>query len=206
MTTERARLVFATRNPGKVRELERMLAGESIEVAGLDRFPEVGEIEETGATFRDNALLKAVTVANLTGWVALADDSGLEVDGLGGRPGVRSARYAREGASDAENNQRLITEVTPLAPAQRTARYRCAIAVAAPHGETAVEEGSVEGRIVIDPRGTEGFGYDPYFLVPDHARTMAELTAAEKDRISHRGQALRRTLPHLLRLLAITKS
>jgi XTP/dITP diphosphohydrolase len=200
------RLIFATRNPGKVAELERMLAGQGIEVEDLSRHPEVEEIEETGETFRDNAILKATVVAARTGTVALADDSGLEVDGLGGRPGVRSARYAGEKASDDSNNALLVAEVTPLPSDARTARYRCAIAIAAPSGGCEVEEGSVEGVIVTEPRGSGGFGYDPFFWVPGFGRTMAELSAAEKDGISHRGIALRRARPHLLRLLGVVAS
>lgn len=197
-----SRLIFATRNRGKVAELERMLVGQGIEVDDLARHPGVEEIEETGETFRANAILKATVVAARTGLVALADDSGLEVDGLGGRPGVRSARYAGEKATDEANNALLVTEVTPLAASERTARYRCAIAVAAPSGEVEVEEASVEGVIVVEPRGSGGFGYDPYFWVPSFGRTMAELTATEKDGISHRGVALRRALPHARRMLA----
>lgn len=198
-----SRLVFATRNRGKVIELERMLAGLGIEIDDLSAHPEVEEIEETGETFRDNAILKATTVAARTGLVALADDSGLEVDGLGGRPGVRSARYAGEGASDEANNARLVEEVTPLAPHARTARYRCAIAVATPGGQVEVEEASVEGLIVTEPRGSRGFGYDPYFWVPEYRRTMAELEAHEKDAISHRGRALRQARVHLDRRLGV---
>ncbi len=196
-----SRLIFATRNRGKVVELERMLVGQGIEVDDLARHPEVEEVEETGETFRANAILKATVVAARTGLVALADDSGLEVDGLGGRPGVRSARYAGDEATDDENNALLVTEVTPLAASGRTARYRCAIAVAAPSGEVEVEEASVEGVIVVEPRGSGGFGYDPYFWVPCFGRTMAELTATEKDGISHRGVAFRRALPHARRML-----
>ncbi|MFN7954035.1 MAG: XTP/dITP diphosphatase [bacterium] len=198
-----SRLVFATRNRGKVVELERMLAGLGVVIDDLSTHPEVEEIEETGETFRDNAILKATTVAARTGLVALADDSGLEVDGLGGRPGVRSARYAGEGASDDANNARLVAEVTPLASHLRTARYRCAIAVATPGGDVEVEEASVEGVIVTAPRGSRGFGYDPYFWVPELGRTMAELDAHEKDGISHRGRALRKARVHVDRCLAI---
>lgn len=196
-----SRLIFATRNRGKVAELERMVVGQGIEIEDLASHPEVEEIEETGDTFRANAILKATVVAARTGLVALADDSGLEVDGLGGRPGVRSARYAGEKASDDQNNAQLVNEVTPLAASARTARYRCAIAVAAPSGEVWVEEASVEGVIVVEPRGRGGFGYDPYFWVPSFGRTMAELSAAEKDGISHRGVALRAALPHVHRML-----
>lgn len=186
------RLVLATGNAGKVREL-RALLGPAWELRLQSAFG-VHPVPETGATFLDNALLKARHAARLTGWPALADDSGLEVDALGGAPGVHSARYAGEGATDAENNRRLLAELAGVPTARRTARFRCVLAfvrdVDDPDPLTAV--GVWEGLILDAPRGSGGFGYDPLFWVPALGRTSAELEADEKNRHSHRGQALSR--------------
>lgn len=193
-------LVLATRNPGKLREMQAILAPLGFDLRSVAGFPAVPEIEETGETFEANARLKALAVARATGEWALADDSGIEVDALGGRPGVRSARYAGEPGSDAANNQKLLEELKGTPPVQRTARYRAVIAVADPARILCTAEGACEGRIQDEPRGTGGFGYDPHFLLPELGLTMAELPAEEKNRISHRGKALRALFDRLSRL------
>ena len=181
------RLLLATRNPGKLAELRALLADLPIEVAAAVDAPEV---DETGSTFAENARLKALAVARWSGEWALADDSGLEVDALGGRPGVLSSRYAGSGATDAERNARLLAELADVPDAARTARFRCVIALAAPDGRVWMREGACEGRIARAPRGSHGFGYDPVFLLPERGLTMAELPPEEKSRISHRARAL----------------
>jgi XTP/dITP diphosphohydrolase len=181
------RFVLATRNPHKVREFKKLLAPHEI----LDLPDEIEMPEETGETFADNAILKARAVADATGQVAIADDSGISAAGLGGRPGVRSARYAGENATDEENLAKLLREVPDD---DRRVAYNCAIAVAEPHGgRVHVVEESCDGTLTKDPRGDGGFGYDPAFvpLDRDDGRTMAELTQEEKDAISHRGRAAR---------------
>lgn len=190
-------LVFATRNRGKLAELEALLreAGLPIAVHGLDALGVAGEVEETGATFVENAALKAHAALGATGLPALADDSGLEVDALGGAPGVRSARYAGEPSSDARNNERLLHELRDVPP-PRTARFRCALVLALPSREPPlVAEGTCEGEIIATPRGSGGFGYDPLFIPAEgDGRTMAELSFAEKNRLSHRARAMSRLL------------
>lgn len=184
------RLVLATRNKNKVRELGVLLADLGVEVVSLDAYPGLPEIPEEGATFTENAVFKAAQVSRLTGEVALADDSGLEVDALDGRPGVYSARFAGEPASDKANNTKLIAMLEAVPPAQRTARFRCVMALAVPGGEVRTAEGVSEGLIIPEPRGENGFGYDPLFYVPEYDRTFAELPLDVKNRISHRGRAL----------------
>jgi XTP/dITP diphosphohydrolase len=190
------KLLLATRNRGKVREFRALFAGvPGLEVLSIDDVPAVPEVVEDGATFEDNARKKALEIARATGLLVLSDDSGLEVDALAGRPGVYSARYAGQGASDADNNAKLIAELRALdlPDARRTARYRVVLALAAPDGplatEPRLEVGACEGRIALEPRGEDGFGYDPYFVPAGFDRTMAELTMQEKNRISHRAQA-----------------
>lgn len=190
MSAAAARIVLATGNRGKLRELRALLAGLPFELVPQDELG-VEPPEETGATFEENALLKARHAARVTGLAAIADDSGLEVDALGGRPGVRSARYAGPGASDAENNARLLAELAGR-PGPRTARYRCVIAfVRGPDDPApALARGRWDGEIADAPRGDGGFGYDPLFVVGPAGRTAAELDPAEKNRVSHRGRAL----------------
>lgn len=185
-------LVLATRNPGKVREMAALLADLGVTMRSLFDVPGAPEVEEDGRTFAENAVKKAETIARFTGLPALADDSGLEVDALGGAPGVFSARYAGEGASDAANNEKLLAALAGVPAERRTARYRCVLALAAPGMPTVTVEGVCEGRIAEQPRGTGGFGYDPLFYLPGRGKTMAELRPEEKNAISHRGQALRR--------------
>jgi XTP/dITP diphosphohydrolase len=187
-------LVLATRNSGKIKELEALLSGSGLAVLGLDAFPDIGEIEETGATFAENALLKARAVAQATGLVALADDSGLAVDALSGAPGVYSARYSGEGATDAKNNLKLLDALKDVAEADRGCRFMSVVAACAPNGAQLLAEGRWEGRVLRAPRGAGGFGYDPLFLDLELGKSAAELAPAEKNARSHRGRALRALL------------
>ena len=184
------RLVLASGNPGKLREFAALL-GPGWELVPQDRLG-VAPVDETGTTFRENALLKARHAALATGLPALADDSGLEVDALGGAPGVYSARYAGPGASDAANNARLLAALADVPGPARTARYRCVLVLVAGPDDPAplVAEGTWEGRIGFGPRGTGGFGYDPLFIDAASGLTGAELEPAAKNARSHRGQAL----------------
>jgi XTP/dITP diphosphohydrolase len=185
-------LVIASDNRGKLAELARMLQGSPWRVVPQGACGVTGA-EETGATFLDNALLKARYAARLTGRAALADDSGLEVDALGGAPGVRSARYAGEGATDEDNVAKLLAALREVPDPRRSARFRCVIVLVRDADDPAplVCEGVWEGSIVTAARGRNGFGYDPVFLPRGETRTSAELSPGEKDEASHRGQALR---------------
>ncbi len=189
-----AKLVLATRNKGKVEEIKALLSDlEGLEVLSLLDFPEdaVGEIKEIGSTFEENAYIKAFTVAKALGLPALADDSGLEVDALGGKPGVRSARFGGEGVSDEERNKKLLSLLENVKSPHRTARFRCCmVLVVPPEFEKYSTEGVCEGTIAEKPKGKHGFGYDPIFYLPQFQKTMAELTKEEKNKISHRGKAL----------------
>jgi len=198
-----ARLVFATRNQGKLRELRQLLALDGVEVVCLDDLPAAPEIEETGATFADNARLKAEGVMQATGLPSLADDSGLEVDALDGAPGVHSARYAGPGATDDQRLDLLLEHLREVPAGRRSARFRCAVAFADPARPGAVElcEGSCEGRILFDRRGSGGFGYDPVFFVEQLGQTFAEAAPEQKNRISHRGRAMVRMAAYLRRHL-----
>lgn len=190
-------LIVATRNQGKLTEIRKMLEETPIRVLGLDAFVEIGEIEETGQTFAENALIKAETVVRLTGMMTLADDSGLAVAALKGEPGVRSARYAGEQAKDSDNNRKLLETLKYVPLDQRQGAFCCAMALVHPNGEKQVFHGRVEGLILDAPRGEGGFGYDPLFLVREYGKTMAELPMEVKNRISHRGQALRQAVGFL---------
>ena len=192
-------VVLATHNAHKVTELRRIFDGLPIElVSGNDL--DLPDIEETGETFAENALLKARACAAMTGLPAVADDSGIVVDGLGGDPGVRSARYAGSHGDD-EANLRLVLERLH-ASTERSARFVCVAALVLPDGTEVTEEGVMEGVITSEPRGDGGFGYDPIFVARGERRTNAELTAEEKDAISHRGAAFRALRPHLEKLSA----
>lgn len=180
------RLLVASANRGKVAEITQLLAGLDLEVVGLAAYPDFLPGEEPYATFAENAAHKAREAAQFAGCLALADDSGLEVDALGGRPGVYSARYGRD---DAERISKLLAELANVPPTARGARFVCAVALADPAGVLHVWEGRAEGFITTAPRGEHGFGYDPVFTQGE--RTFAELTPAEKNLVSHRGQALR---------------
>jgi XTP/dITP diphosphohydrolase len=183
-------LVVATRNRGKLKEIQALLAGVVDNVRCAADFPDLADTIEDGATFQANALKKAREAVQHTGLPALADDSGLVVDVLDGRPGVYSARFAGEGAGDAANNLRLLEELAAVPPGQRQAAFVCQLAFVTPQGEEHLFDGRIGGTILTAPRGEGGFGYDPLFLVDGFDRTMAELGAAEKNAISHRGQAL----------------
>lgn len=186
------RIVVATANPGKIRELRALLPScfEAVTAGELGiQLP-----PETADTFAENALIKARAASQATGLVALADDSGLEVDALGGRPGVHSAHYAGQGATDRDNIQRLLKELRGVPMERRTARFRAVIALVAPDGREALAEGVVEGRIIEEPRGESGFGYDPIFQPLGSEHTFAEMSAEEKNQRSHRAQALQRAL------------
>lgn len=188
-----ARIALATRNAHKIRELGRIcadwpVAWVTVEDHDPGAFPEV---EETGETYLDNAVLKARAVADALGIPALADDSGIEVDALGGKPGPRSARFAGQDASDERNLAELIRAIRGVPAGGRTARYRCLAVLAFPGGGEVHAEGICEGALETKPRGSEGFGYDPIFVPVGWDETMAELTAEQKDRISHRGRAFR---------------
>jgi XTP/dITP diphosphohydrolase len=194
-------ILLATHNAGKVREIRRITADHGWRWRSLDDFPDVPEAVEDADTFVANARKKALHYAAATGLLTLADDSGLEVDCLGGAPGVHSARYAGQGHDYAANNRKLVAAVAEFPLEQRTARFRCAMVLVRP-GEVLFEtDGSVEGVIVDEARGSGGFGYDPHFLLPDLGRTMAELEPDEKNALSHRGQALRAMLPAIERVL-----
>jgi len=200
------KVLLATQNKGKVKELQELLAGEDIEVLSLLDIENWEEVAESGSTFAENAALKARIAAQRTGLVSLADDSGLEVDALHGAPGVYSARYAGEPKDDDRNNEKLLKELEGVPEDQRTARFRCALVVATPTGEEYLTEGVVEGRILTERRGKEGFGYDPLFYLPDFGRTMAQLNVNQKNKISHRAQAFRKAVPILKELAQIYKN
>jgi len=193
-------VVLATRNPGKVRELTALLADLALEVQSLMDFSDLPPLPEEGATYTENAVAKAVAVARATGLIALADDSGLEVDALNGEPGPQSSRWLGEGASDADRNAVVLQRLRGVGPERRTARFRAVVAVAHPDGTVRAFEGTAEGRIADRPAGTAGFGYDPIFLVSGEGRTMAELGTAIKNRISHRARAMQAARAYLATL------
>lgn len=182
-------LVLASKNKGKLRELKELLVNTGWQVASLDEYPAFPDILEDGETFRDNAVKKAVETARILGDWALADDSGLEVDVLGGAPGVRSARFAGRHGDDGGNNRLLLERLEGVNPSERSARFRCVTALAAPDGRVWTADGVCEGQIGLEPRGNNGFGYDPLFIL-ESGLTMAELPEEEKNRISHRARAM----------------
>lgn len=187
MTQPHLRVVLATTNRHKLEELRQMLAGSPIE---LVMPPHAIEVDENGKTFRENARLKARTYARLLGEPSLADDSGLSVDALSGRPGVMSARYAGHHATDADRNRKLLGELEGVPDAERGATFNCALVLAWPGGDELTVEGVVHGKILHEPRGNHGFGYDPVFYVPGLHKSYAELTAEEKNHHSHRAKAV----------------
>jgi XTP/dITP diphosphohydrolase len=192
-----ARLLLATANQGKLRELRTILDGLPVELVGLDEagLGEPPEVEETGDTFLENALLKGRAYAAWSGLAAVADDSGLEVDALGGAPGVRSARYAGPGGGDQANLAKLLAALDGVPPQRRTARFRCAAVLVDPAAGEWHAEAAWEGRILAAPRGSGGFGYDPVFLPDGWGQTSAEVDQATKDAASHRGKAFRSLRP-----------
>lgn len=196
-------LVLATRNPKKATEIRALLADFPVRVLSLLDFPDVPETPETGVTFAENAELKARAVAQATRKIALADDSGLEIDALGGQPGVYSNRFAGPDATDRDKCMRILDLLKGVPDDRRSARFRAAVAISIPGGETVVVEGTCEGQIAHEPRGTGGFGYDPIFYLPELGKTMAELSPDEKNSISHRGKALREAKKVLSELLKV---
>jgi XTP/dITP diphosphohydrolase len=188
------KLFVATRNRNKVRELEALLRDTELTLCSYRDFGDLPEVPEEGNTLRENAIAKAVTLAKRTGLLTMADDSGLEVDALGGRPGVLSARYAGPHATDKENNEKLLGELKGVPDQGRTARFRCAIALATPEGLVAVVEAACDGRIATEERGSEGFGYDPLFIKDEYVKTFAELPLELKNRVSHRALALEKAV------------
>lgn len=183
------KLLVATHNRGKLIEYRELLGDMPYELLTLDDVGIRTDVKETGATFAENARMKAVEYAKQSGMLTLADDSGLQVDALGGEPGVRSKRYVGDGISDAERNQFLLTKLRDVPRGQRSARFRCVIVIASPRGQVWQADGECEGEIAFEPRGNNGFGYDPLFYFPSRGVTMAELPSEEKNRISHRARA-----------------
>ena len=186
---DRISLVVATRNPGKTSEIRDLLKNFQVDIKNFDDFGPIPEIEEDGDTFDENAFKKASFAARVLGLPALADDSGLVVESLGGMPGVHSARYAGEKASDEDRYRKLLKELEGAS--NRNAAFECVISIAVPSGSALTYEGRCEGKIAEKPVGKNGFGYDPVFYFPDYDKTFAQLTMEEKSRISHRGKALR---------------
>jgi XTP/dITP diphosphohydrolase len=191
------RAVLATRNPHKIEEVRRILAPYDVELVSLTEFPDVGDVVESGATFADNALLKAAAVAHATGLTALADDSGLAVAALNGMPGVLSARWAGRHGDDAANLQLVLDQLADVPDERRGAAFVCAAAAVTPTGDRLVVEGRVDGVVNRVPCGANGFGYDPIFVPAGEDRTTAEMSPDEKDAISHRGKAFRALAPRL---------
>ncbi len=185
--THRITVVIATNNPGKFKEIVALLHGLDVLLLPLDR---IEVPPESGESFQENAGLKAVAVARASGQFALADDSGLEVDALGGQPGIHSARFGGPQATDADRYRLILQRLQGVPTEQRAARFRCVVAIAEPHGVTRFAEGICEGRIALAPRGTGGFGYDPIFEIPSLGKTFAELEPAVKNRLGHRGKAM----------------
>jgi XTP/dITP diphosphohydrolase len=194
-------IVLATRNKKKVEELTRIFSGYAIRFLTLDAFPGCPEVVEDGATFRQNALKKAIQVSRFTGCPSIADDSGLEVPALGGAPGILSARYAGKGANDRKNLRKLLKDMAKLEGAARDARFVCCIAFALQGGTHKTFTGYAKGKIGEKPRGFNGFGYDPIFFPSGGQKTFAEMTEAEKDVVSHRGKAMRKLYAYLRNLL-----
>ncbi|CAB4713836.1 MAG: RdgB/HAM1 family non-canonical purine NTP pyrophosphatase [Actinobacteria bacterium] len=201
MTTK---VVIASRNEHKIDEMRRILneAGLSLDLVGIQEFPDLPDVDETGETFAENALLKAREICAFTGMPAIADDSGLCVDALGGMPGIFSARWAGTHGNDLANLQLLLAQISHVAPDRRTASFRCAAAIVMPSGAEEVVEGIMAGRLIDTPRGTNGFGYDPIFIAEGYSITTAEMDSASKDAISHRGRAIAALAPTLAQLLS----
>ncbi len=187
------KIVLATRNRGKIREIRSILSSRlpmPVEISSLLDYPHIPHIKEDGKTLEENAIKKATTVASHTGLIALADDSGLEVDALNGLPGIHSARFAGEEGNDKENIRKLLNLLEGLPMEKRKARFRCVIAIAHPSGEVHTVDGICEGIIAAEERGKRGFGYDPVFIIPSYGKTFAELGEEVKNKISHRAIAL----------------
>ena len=200
--TEPAKLLVATNNPGKLREYTSLLAGRPFNLVTLADAGIVDDVEETGSSMDQNAIQKATIYSALGGLITLADDSGLEVDALGGEPGRLSARYAGENATDKDRVEYLLKRMNGVPWENRTARFRCVIAMAAPDGKVELCAGECPGFITFEPRGEHGFGYDPIFYLPELDKTMAELPLAQKNKISHRGQAARKAAQTLRNMVS----
>jgi len=185
-------VIVATGNRGKLREIRSALKGLGFQIRGLMDFANVPEVDEDGESFAENGLKKARFYSQFFGKLTIADDSGLEVDALGGKPGIYSARYAGIRASDQENRKKLLKELEGVPISRRGAGFRCVMAMVSPDGREALTEGSCRGRIGFKEIGKKGFGYDPIFILTRHGKTMAQLSLEEKDRVSHRGKALRK--------------
>ncbi|MBC8229799.1 XTP/dITP diphosphatase [bacterium] len=194
------KLVVATNNPHKVKEIVNILKGQNYEILSLENFPDAPVVIEDGSTFEENAIKKSSIIAKHTGLLALADDSGLEVDVLNGEPGVKSARFAGENATDEDRNRKLLNLLRDVPESKRNARFKCAVALSNPQGDTHLVLGICEGSIAFEPRGNTGFGYDPVFVVPCYGKTFAELGPDIKNRISHRAIALQQIKEFLLTL------
>ena len=187
-------LIISTSNKNKLREFKELLQEFPFTILSLEDFPQIPPIVEDGKTFYENALKKATTVAQRTGKLTIADDSGIEVEALGRKPGVTSARFAGEDASDDENNAKLLKDLEAVPPEKRGACFKCVLVAAPAEGKTSFVEGECKGTIIHEPRGEHGFGYDPLFLVPEFKKTFSEITPEEKNKISHRACALRKLL------------
>ena len=194
------KLLVATGNQGKLKEIRSLLADSPIEIINLNQLDDPPEVVEDGTTFLANARKKALEMARFSGLLTLADDSGLVVDALSGAPGVLSARYAGEQGDDSANNAKLLQQLDAVIDEKRQAAYHCVIALAWPDGRCETYDGQVSGLIMRGERGFGGFGYDPLFMVPEYGKTMAELPPAIKNRISHRGKALAKVIPLLKEL------
>lgn len=199
------RVVIASRNIHKIEEMRRILgaAGLELDLVGLQEFPDLPDVEETGVTFAENALLKAREICAFTGLPAIADDSGLSVDALNGMPGIYSARWAGTHGNDRANLELLLAQLSHVAQDRRTAAFHCAAAIALPGGAERVVEGIMAGHVIAAPRGANGFGYDPIFVADGYEITTAEMDSASKDAISHRGRAIEALAPLLKQLLAL---
>jgi len=198
------KLLLATRNKGKVIEFQRILeamAPGEIELISLDTFPNLGDVEETGESFEENALLKATQMCRESGLAAIADDSGICIDALGGAPGIYSARWAGDHGNDRANNEKVLSQLTDVPAGARGAHFRCVAALALPDGRTHMEEGRFEGEILNSPVGENGFGYDPIFKPSGFEISSAQMSPERKDSLSHRGKALRALAPHAIELL-----
>lgn len=203
-TPPRSPLVLSSRNRKKAQEISEILAPHGLAVVSVAEFPEVGEIIEDGATFAENAAKKASEPARQIGCWVIGEDSGLMVDALQGRPGIYSARYSGPAATDASNNQLLQQELARVPLEQRTAGYICSVALADPTGTIRLRaEGTCRGIMITEPRGSNGFGYDPYFMIPEYHRTFGELSATVKHQLSHRARAFARFIPDLVKLFRV---
>ena len=190
------RIVLASKNMGKLREIQSLLKGKA-DLVGLNEFPEIPEIVEDGNTFFENALKKAQYVSEKTGEISLADDSGLEIDILNGKPGIYSARYSGPNATDQTNIEKILIELEGIGAADRKARFRCVLVLYYPEGRYDTFDGTLEGMITETPKGAQGFGYDPIFFVPGFEKTVAEMPLELKNQISHRAQALKKLMEKL---------